>query len=572
MFNNSWKYAKQNYHARWKNNWELYHNRRVKRSHDGVVETFVPLVNSSVNTIVASLFISNPAVNYIPNHPDQDADTKVLNEIYEDFARRDNWVQKNKVNGRQGIITGNLCAFYEWVSDKTGGYVHKINVPVRDMIIDPNSHGLEDCRYVGRRFFASLKSLEKETIYDVKEKKYVSRYKNLKKISRGGKSADGDFESDKKQKDQSLGSVAPSDSDEVELVEIWTHKEVVVIANRQTIIEDRENPYYTLEKSAFEQRKLDHEFERALGNDAGEFNEQFDEESAGLLPFAHGRMYEDISLPYGDSDVDIIADQQELLNDLTEMSVEAALYALYPERTIDPAYTTLIDDLEPGPGKVFPVPKGAMEWNSPAPFPTGMLNERANIKDEIREAISVSQISKGVAATDNITATEIKATLGRGDTRIQEKAQTLANDFFVQEARIVLRLLQLYATEKIWVRTIQDANVDFHEVDPSRFLGEYTPMVTLDIQKRYEENEKKEANLQAYQILIQDPTNNLTAVKKHLLPKIMPSLSAEQIEEIITLPQANEAGLNTMPPDELASLSTEPAPLQSEPQIQGVQL
>lgn len=533
MFNNAWKYAEQNYHARWQNNWELYHNKRVSRSHDGVVHTFVPLVRSSVDTIVASLFNSNPAINYIPNHPDQEADTKVLNELYADFARKDRWVQKNKVGGRQGIITGNFCTYYEWVSDKSGGYVHKINVPVRDMIIDPTSHGFEDWKYVGRRIFASLKSLKKETIYDAQKDEYVPRYQNLEQVVGGGGET-GDYESDKSKKDQSLGSVAPSNKDEVELIEIWTNKEVVVIANRKTIIEARENPYYTLEKSAYEQRKLDHELKLALGEDLGEFDEKIDEERAGLLPFAHGRMYEDISLPYGDSDVDIISEQQELLNDLTEMALEAGLYALYPERTIDPAYTSLIDDLEPGPGKVFPVPDGAMRWNNPAPLPSGIFNERANIKDEIREAVSVSQISKGVAATDDITATEIKATLGRGDIRIQEKAQTLANDFFVQEARIVLRLVQLYAPEEMYVRTVQDARVSFEEVDPTKFLGEYTPMVTLDVQKRYEENEEKEANLQAYQILIQDPTNNLAAVKKHLLPKIIPSLSKEQIAEIIT--------------------------------------
>lgn len=566
MFNDSWKYAEQNYHTRWQNNWELYHNKRVHRSHDGVVHTFVPLVRSSVDTIVASLFNSNPAINYIPNHPDQEADTRVLNELYADFARKDRWVQKNKVGGRQGVITGNFCTYYEWVPDKSGGYVHKINVPVRDMIIDPSSHGFEDWRYVGRRILASLESLKKEQIYDAQKDEYVPRYQNLEQVV-GGSGEVGDFDSDKSKKDQSLGSVAPSNKDEVELIEIWTNKEVVVIANRKTIIEERENPYYTLEKSAYEQRKLEHELKRALGGeDIGEFDEKFDEERAGLLPFAHGRMYEDISLPYGDSDVDIISEQQELLNDLTEMALEAGLYALYPERTIDPAYTSLIDDLEPGPGKVFPVPDGAMRWNNPAPLPSGIFNERANIKDEIREAVSVSQISKGVSATDDITATEIKATLGRGDVRIQEKAQTLANDFFVQEARIVLRLVQLYVSEKMYVRTIQDAKVSFEEIDPTRFLGEYTPMVTLDVQKRYEENEEKEANLQAYQILIQDPTNNLSAVKKHLLPKIIPSLTKEQIAEIIT--PAPVADAPVLGADEISMNQSLPAEIATMPQTQ----
>ena len=251
---------------------------------------------------------------------------------------------------------------------------------------------------------------------------------------------------------------------------------------------------------------------------------------------------------------------------MTEMALEAGLYVLYPERTIDPAYTSLIDDLEPGPGKVFPVPDGAMRWNNPAPLPSGIFNERANIKDEIREAVSVSQISKGVSATDDITATEIKATLGRGDVRIQEKAQTLANDFFVQEARIVLRLVQLYVSEKMYVRTIQDAKVSFEEIDPTRFLGEYTPMVTLDVQKRYEENEEKEANLQAYQILIQDPTNNLSAVKKHLLPKIIPSLTKEQIAEIVT--PAPTADMPVLGADEMSMNQSLPAEIATMPQTQ----
>ena len=66
-FDDSWLYAQQNYHQRWERNWKLYHNIRVKRSHDGVVKTFVPMVNSTVNTLVAALFNNNPSVTYIPN-------------------------------------------------------------------------------------------------------------------------------------------------------------------------------------------------------------------------------------------------------------------------------------------------------------------------------------------------------------------------------------------------------------------------------------------------------------------------------------------------------------------------
>ena len=528
-FERSWNYAKQNYHQKWENNWKLYRNIRVKRSHDGVVQTFVPMVNSAVNTIVAELFNSNPLVNYVPNHPDQEADTKVLNEIYADFALRDNWVQKNKVNGRQGLITGNFCAFYEWIEDRDGGYVHKINIPIRDMIIDPSSSSYEDWKYVGRRFFADKKSLEEETIYDFKTDSYKKRYKNLDEIISGGK----DEDDDKSKKDQMIGSI-DDNKDRVELIEIWTKKHVVVIANRSTIIEERENPHYTLAKSQQAQRKAEAQLK---GEEISE-----DDKVEGLLPFAHGRIYADISLPYGDSDVDIIADQQELLNELTELNIEALLYTLYPEKTLDPKLSEWIDDMEPAPGKIYPLPQGAMSWNNPPAIPNGISQERLNIKDEIRESSAISRISKGASATGSTTATEIKNMLGQMDSRIQEKAQTLANEFFFQEAKIVLKLIQLYAPEQMWVRTLGDAKVSFDEVNPRRFLGEYTPMITLDIQRKLQRSEEQEAYTQAYQILIQDPTNNLPALKKIMFRKMFPDLTQEEIEQIITPPEQPEQG------------------------------
>lgn len=564
-FDDSWLYAQQNYHERWERNWKLYHNIRTKRSHDGVVKTFVPMVNSMVNTMVAALFNNNPTVKYIPNHPDQERDTAVLNEIYDDFARKDNWVQKNKINGKQGLITGNFACFYEWKDDKDGGYVHKEVVPIRDMIIDPQSHSWRDWRYVGRRYFQSKKQLKEEKIWDFERQKEVKRFKNLDEVQPSGSITD--YESDKVKKDQAIGATAPGDGDIVECVEIWTRSKVVVIANRNTIIEERENPYYRLEKAHFERQKAEYELDMleyeqnvaqwqaertytftTTGQDIGEypgekpeFKADFNEEMAGFLPFAHGRDYEDISLTYGDSDVDIIADQQELLNDMTELNIEAVLYQLYPEKTLDPKFANWASDLNPKPGKVYPLPNGAMVWNTPPTIPVNAFNERLNIKDEMREATAISEVTKGVSTADTTTATEIKAQVGQADQRITEKAQTLANDFFFQEAKIVLKMLQLYAPDKLYVRTVQDANVTFTEVDMSRFVGEYTPMVTLDVQKRYEEARQQQAYIDAFQMIIQDPTNNLMAAKQILYKKMMPSLSDEEIEQIITPAESPEA-------------------------------
>lgn len=543
MFNDSWTYAQQNYHQVWENNWKLYRNIRVKRNHPGTIEAFVPMVNSTVNTIVASLFNSNPSVKYIPNRVDQEDETEILNDVYQDFARRDGWALKNKINGRQGVITGNYFEYLEWMPDDNGGYVHKEVVPIRDAIIDPNCHNIEDAKYVGRRIFTSKKDLEEATIYNPETRKVEKRYKDLNDVQEGAGMGGVDTESDKAKKDEALGSVSPDRQSQVEIIEIWTHKEVVVIANRKVVIEQRENPYYALSKAKFNQRKIEHEMLRAQtlletagAEDIGPFDEEFNERQAGLIPFAHGCEYPDVSLVYGSSDVDIIADEQELLNTLTELNVEAVLYQLFPERRIDPKFADKIDNLDPAPGKVYPLPMGAMDWQNPPTIPTNTFAERTNLKGEIREAASVSEISKGITATDSTTATEIKAMLGQADIRIREKADNLAQGFFRQEANIVFKLLQLYADEDYMIRTVGEDGVNFERVDMERFKGEYSPMVTLDVQARLEQSEKQEAYMSAFQMIIADPTNNLQAAKEIMYPKMMPELSAEEIDRIITQP------------------------------------
>lgn len=562
-FTDSWTYAQQNYHQTWERNWKLYRNIRTEKNHPGNIECFVPMVNSTVNTIVASLFNSNPTVKYIPNRADQNEETDILNDVYQDFARRDGWALKNKINGRQGVITGNYFAYYEWQPDDAGGFVHKEIIPIRDAILDPNAHNIADAKYVGRRFFTSKKDLENTLIFNPETGKMEKRYKDLDNVQENATDGGMDAQSDKAIKDTALGSVSPTKGAEVEIIEIWTHEEVCVIANRLTVIEHRENPYYALNKSKFEQRKLEWELRRmqtlqqtAGLEDIGEFNEEFNKKGAGLIPFAHGCDYPDVSLIYGSSDVDIIANEQELLNTLTELNIEAVLYQLYPERRIDPKFAGKLDNLDPMPGKVYPLPAGAMDWNNPPAIPTNAFAERNNIKGEIRESASVSEISKGITATDSTTATEIKAMLGQADIRIREKADNLAQGFFMQEATIVFKLLKLYADDNYMIRKVSEDGVSFESVDMGKFIGDYTPMVVLDVQAQLEKSEKQEAYTNAYQMIIADPTNNLTEAKRIMYPKMMPDLTQEEIQAIIT-PQQPAQPPMAQPTPQMANMAAQ---------------
>jgi hypothetical protein len=134
----------------------------------------------------------------------------------------------------------------------------------------------------------------------------------------------------------------------------------------------------------------------------------------------------------------------------------------------------------------------------------------------------------------------------------------------------VFKLLQLYANDTLYIRTVTDSGVDFTEVNMNDFLGEYTPMVTLDIMKKLEDAEKREAYMQAYQMLISDPTNNLPKIKEYILPKALPELDKEELKQIITpapseaaeQPQVEERVDNTIPEPtapEIAQETEEPS-------------
>ena len=78
--------------------------------------------------------------------------------------------------------------------------------------------------------------------------------------------------------------------------------------------------------------------------------------------------------------------------------------------------------------------------------------------------------------------------------------------------------------------------------------------------KKYEEAEQQEAYLNAYQMIIQDPTNNLLAAKQILYKKIMPQLTDEEIEQIIA-PQDQGQMPAGVPQNEQELMGVEAGPM-----------
>jgi len=71
-FETAWNYTNTNYHEKWFNAWKLYNNQRVDEGYNGISKTFVPMVFSTIETMVASLAGSRPRFDYRPTKREQE--------------------------------------------------------------------------------------------------------------------------------------------------------------------------------------------------------------------------------------------------------------------------------------------------------------------------------------------------------------------------------------------------------------------------------------------------------------------------------------------------------------------
>ena len=485
-FNASWEYVEGSWHNRWNDNYALYNNNRVKRGYEGITDTFVPMTFSTVETMTSGLFGAKPKFSYIAQDPEDEAETDVLNGMLDYYWDKDQWSIKVINWGRDMLRYGTSVVYLYWNSD----HPCMVNVPIRDFFIDPTATDKASARYMGRRFLANLDDLKTFQIVDPETGEMTDRYKNLNKIRKQTGSTNGD-NTDKQEKDMFYGTTLGKEAEEqVEVIEYWTRDRCVSIANRSVVIEDTENWYKTKAK------------------DNG------DEYPEGILPFAFLRDYVDGSLFYAKGEIDFMADQQELLNDITNQNIDSITYTLNQMYTLDPAYADMINEIENLPGAVYPIAANALVPIAQRPIPSDAFNERLNIKNEIRETTASNEIIKGVNQDTNATATEIQAQIAGAGQRMGLKITQIENEGFHEVAKIVLCMIKLYVDEKQMVKVVGKAGIETKEFDPEDFKGEFEPRVMLDVSVESEKQNKAAEAKELYAAFLNDPDINQVELKR----------------------------------------------------------
>lgn len=513
-FDASWDYATSSWHERWQNSQFLYNGNRIKRGYIGITDTFVPMAFSTVETLTSGLFGSKPKFNYMPPKDKPDQKTDILNGLLDFYWDKDQWSLKIINTGRNMFKLGTAVDYFYWEND----HPCLINVPIRDFFIDPTAISIETARYCGRRYLTTKDELESFEIIDFDQEPdedgnypMKKKYKNLDKIKQGSQGEN----TDKQEKDMWYGSTLTSpETDQIEVIEYWTLDKTISIANRSTVIEDSDNYYKA----------------KAVSN--GE------EYAKGILPFADARDYVDESLFYAKGEIDIIGDQQELLNDITNQNIDSITYTLNQMYTLDPKYAHLISEIENLPGAVYPVEANSLQPIPQRQIPPDAFLERQNIKNEIRETTASNEVVKGVASQGpgQTTATEINAQIAGAGQRFSLKVTQIENGYFYKVAKLVFRMVQLYVTEPMMVRILGKDGARWEEFDPSEFDGEYEPKVQLDATIQ---NDKQVEASSAKELLVafrDDPDINQQELKKLVLQRSF-DLDPDEVDTLVAQPQ-----------------------------------
>jgi hypothetical protein len=503
MFDASWLYQKTNHHPRWERNQKIYNNKRAIISYKGTTNTFVPLPFSIVESATAALTAGRPSIDFMP----QDMynyiqsyfkngvkpDLKALNAQFDYWWDCDNWDLLTVKTVRNTFTIGIGCEYGNWDGDKP----RFMNLHARDAIIDPNLRDPSELfvrpkdYYTGRRYLTTKDALQAETIVDPETGELKPRFKNLRDVRTG---TTGSTDTEKQEKEMFLGSISDT-KDMVEVIEINDGSRIRSIANRSIEIEDREN-------------KL------------------------GIHFLVIHRFIADESIIYGKAILDPIAHPTELLNDVTNQSVDAVTDQLAPQYELDPMYSDHIEKVNNAPGTVYPFTPGSLKQIEKNPVSPQAFNERENMKNEIREAVGMDQIVQGGAADGGTTATEINAQLSQAGQRFELYVRMLEKECLYQRAKIAYKMWLYYVKEQQLIPTNTMDGPKFRAVDPNQFDDTYEPKIQLEAAARSQKQRVAQKSTESYEILISDPTNDLYETKKIMYPKMF-DLSEEELDRII---------------------------------------
>lgn len=527
-FERARKYVETNYQAIWEDCFKAYNAIRTRRGYSGVADDFIPEIFSIVESLKAAIAGSKPKFKYMPLDEEQEQDTETLNALVDYYWSLNNMTEKLLNWVGDMIIYGNGIFMVSWEENKP--VIH--HIPLSDFFVDPTATHINRpeergyAKYAGYRYLTSLEQLKAKKMFDIDSGEMVDMYKNLNLVTEGTL---GDAD-DKTRKEQLLGSTLGKDAakHQVEIIEYYTARKKIIIANRSVVIFESDNPFQRKEKTKKEINLVDGEPVETKRVIPG---------IKGFLPFAILRNYTDSNLFFARGDVEVLIPIQEALNDTSSQKRDNLAYALNNMWQIDPRFKHLAEQIESMPGAVFPIPKGALTAIEKQDMSPAADTEIARLTQAMRTASAADAAVQGVAQKfSRTTATEIAAQLNQASTRFTTKIQNLEDEGFAQLARIIYKCIQIFVPKELAVRITGKSGVTWKDFNPERFTGEYQPRVILEATAKAEAGQMAQATQVIAQFGMNNPLVNQEALLRKIFTSLLPDAPKDDIDELLTPP------------------------------------
>lgn len=529
-FTNARDYVKKFKQATWDDCWSAYNNIRTKRGYDGVADDFIPETFTIVESIKANIAGGKPKFNFVPIKEEQNQETAVINDLVDFYWDQNNMTEKVQDWVQDMLVYGNGIMMVSWEGDMP----HMTNIPLRDFFVDPTATHMNRPgspgypKYAGYRFLTTVEELKNRKIVDPATGDMKELYINLDDI----KELNEDDPTDKTVKEKLLGSTVPDKKGQVEIIVYYTRKKKILIANRETLIYDGDNPY----KRAKKTKKVESIVDGIPKTTTVDFPE-----IKGFLPFAILRNYVDTSLFYAKGDVEVILPRQERLNDISSQKTDNLTYVMNNMWQIDPQYKHLAEQIESFPGAVFPLPQGALTAIEKQSIGADADNEMYRIKEEMRRATAADEVIQGVSQDKGrITATEIQAQMNQASQRFSTKLTNLEDEGYSQLGRILFWMVQIFVDQEMSVKVVGAEGSRWRDFDPEEYSGEYEPKVQLESTTKAIRAEEGQKYALIHQMFAQSQYVNQFEFTKMYLESML-DMNEDRLKKLVVDPQANPA-------------------------------
>lgn len=527
MYTAAKRYVDNNYRTYWDQYFRVYKRQRVNRHYEGISDPVIPEAFTIIETLVANIAGGQITFHFRRTNEEQTTQTDVLNSLLDYYMECNNMGLRNQEWVRDMLMYGTGVLHITWQDGKP-----KIdNCPLRDFFVNPEATSAEDWRYAGMVYLGNREQMKKQQIYDAKSDTWKPKYADLDEVPNTPVGqADGNVKvTDKQFKDQfqgsTLGTDAPIKQMFVVLIYDLDSGKVLEIANQQTIIYQDDIPY---------QRDAQTRMTSVVVDGKPVQTPQQLDAIDPFIPFAILRDYIDTSQFYGEGELAVISDRQEMLNDLEAMDTDNLAYQNTPMYQIDPQFADLAPEIETIPGAVYPIPKGAISSLPIAEIAGNLDAKKDRVMETMRRATAADETIQGVAQDQGrITATEVSSTITQAQNRFSTKIGNLQNEGYAQLAQILFKMTQIFVDDEIAVRIVGPMGTTFESYNPWDYNGEWEPHVTLDVTEKQRQLEVGQKLNQIYLTMKDNPVYDPVEVQRWLVKHLDPTMTDEEFNQLL---------------------------------------